>query len=92
MPTTLTSATDEIPDGLLCGSQCPRIQDYGDLRIVRYEMVPLQRRVHELRHNFTAYDAMYIALAEALELPLLTCDKKFAGAPGHHADIVEYPN
>lgn len=61
--------------------------DYAGLRIVRHPMRPLQARAFELRHNFTAYDAMYIALAEQLRLPLLTDDGKFAGAPGHDAEI-----
>jgi predicted nucleic acid-binding protein len=65
---------------------------YAGLRIVRYPMQPLQRRAFELRNNWTAYDAMYVALAEVLDVPLLTDDGKYAGAPGHHADIVEYPN
>jgi predicted nucleic acid-binding protein len=43
-----------------------------------------------LRHNFTAYEAMYIALAEQLGMPLLTDDAKPAGS-GHHADIRRYP-
>lgn len=68
------------------------LTDYAGLRIVRYPMQPLQRRVFELRHNVTAYDAMYVALAEALDVPLLTVDAKFAGTPGHHADIHPYPD
>jgi predicted nucleic acid-binding protein len=35
----------------------------------------------------TAYDAVYIALAEALEIPLLTRDRRLAAAPGHRARI-----
>jgi predicted nucleic acid-binding protein len=35
----------------------------------------------------TAYDAAYVALAESLDAPLLTRDKKLASAPGHHARI-----
>ena len=61
------------------------LDDYAGLRIVRHAMQPLQGRTFEMRHNFTAYDAMYIALAERLGLPLLTDDRKFNGAPGHHA-------
>jgi predicted nucleic acid-binding protein len=38
------------------------------------------------------YDGMYVALAEALGLPLLTDDDKFATAPGHHAEIHHYPD
>lgn len=63
------------------------LADYADLRIMRYPMQPLQRRVLDLRHNLTAYDAMYVALAESFDLPLLTDDAKFAGSPGHRADI-----
>jgi predicted nucleic acid-binding protein len=48
--------------------------------------------VFELRHNLTAYDAMYVALAEALDIPLLTDDGKFAAMPGHRADIHAYPD
>jgi predicted nucleic acid-binding protein len=67
------------------------LADYAGLRIVRHPMQPLQARVFELRLNFTAYDAMYVALAERLALPLLTDDAKFAGTPGHHAEIQYYP-
>jgi predicted nucleic acid-binding protein len=41
----------------------------------------------ELRHNLTAYDAVYVALAEALDAPLLTCDRRLAAARGHHARV-----
>jgi predicted nucleic acid-binding protein len=68
------------------------LTDYAGLRIVRYPMQPLQRRVFELRHNITAYDAMYVALAEALDVRLLTDDGKFAATPGHDAEIHVYPD
>ena len=67
------------------------LADYAGLRIVRHPMQPMQARVFELSHNFTVYDAMYVALAERLALPLLTDDAKFAGTPGHHAEIQYYP-
>jgi predicted nucleic acid-binding protein len=67
------------------------LHDCAGLRIVRHTMQPLQARAFEMRNNFTAYDAMYVALAERLNLPLLTDDAKVAGAPGHHADICLYP-
>jgi predicted nucleic acid-binding protein len=67
------------------------LADYAGLRIERHPMQPLQARVFELRHNFSAYDAMYVALAERLSLPLLTGDAKFAGTPGHRAEIQYYP-
>jgi predicted nucleic acid-binding protein len=61
------------------------LTDYAGLRIVRHSMQPLEHRVFELRHNFTSYDAMYVALAEALDIPLLTEDGSFATTPGHRA-------
>jgi predicted nucleic acid-binding protein len=67
------------------------LSDYAGLRIVRHPMQPLQPRVFELRDNLAASDAMYVALAERLALPLLTDDAKLAGAPGHHAQIQQYP-
>lgn len=67
------------------------LADYAGLRIVRHPMQPLRARVFELRDNFTAYDALYVALAERLAMPLLTDDAKLAGAPGHHANIQHYP-
>lgn len=68
------------------------LADYGDLPIVRHPIRPYQTRVLELRHNLTAYDAFYVALAEALNVPLLTDDGKFAGASGHRAEIHHYPD
>jgi predicted nucleic acid-binding protein len=68
------------------------LADYAGLRLMRHPMQPLQARVFELRHNLTAYDGMYVALAEALRLPLLTDDGKFASTPGHHAEIHHYPD
>jgi predicted nucleic acid-binding protein len=68
------------------------LADYAGLRIARHPMQPLQARVFELRHNLTAYDAMYVALAETLSLPLLTDDAKFGNTPGHHAEIRHYPD
>jgi predicted nucleic acid-binding protein len=63
------------------------LDDLADLPMRRYPHDFLLSRVWELRNNFTAYDAVYIALAEALDAPLLTRDKRLAAAPGHHASI-----
>ncbi|KQR12123.1 twitching motility protein PilT [Cellulomonas sp. Leaf334] len=60
--------------------------DHFAFTIVRHELEPLVERVWTLRHQFTTYDASYLALAEALECPLYTCDSKLA-VPGHRADV-----
>jgi predicted nucleic acid-binding protein len=41
------------------------LDDFADLPLVRYPMLPYQRRALSLRDNFTAYDAFYVALAES---------------------------
>jgi predicted nucleic acid-binding protein len=64
------------------------LQDLIDIRILRHGHTALLRRAWELRRHLTAYDAVYVALAEALDAPLLTCDAQIAAAPGHRA-IVE---
>ena len=51
----------------------------------RYAHTPLLGRIWELRHNFTAYDAVYIALAEATGSVLYTCDAKLC--KGHRARV-----
>jgi predicted nucleic acid-binding protein len=45
--------------------------DLANTRLIRYPHAPLRERVWELRHNLTAYDAVYLALAEALDEPVL---------------------
>ena len=51
----------------------------------RYQHTPLLPRIWELRHNFTSYDAAYIALAEALDAELYTSDRRLAR--GHRARV-----
>jgi len=59
----------------------------ADLPLTRYPHGFLLPRIWDLRHNLTAYDAVYVALAEALRAPLITRDHRLAGASGHRARI-----
>lgn len=63
------------------------LDDLHDFQIVRYPHYPFLRRIWELRHNVTAYDATYLALAEALAAPLLTRDARLAASAGHDARV-----
>ncbi len=58
-----------------------------ELRAVRHPPGPLLGRIWELRHNLTVFDAAYVALAESLRAPLITCDAKLVGVPGVHARV-----
>lgn len=63
------------------------IRDLLDLRITRYPHQVLLRRIWQLRHNFSAYDAAYIVLAEQLRAALITRDARLASASGHAAPV-----
>ena len=64
------------------------IMDFQDMPITRYPHDLFVWRIWELRKSMTAYDAAYVALAEALNAQLLTCDSKLASAHWHAANIV----
>jgi predicted nucleic acid-binding protein len=61
--------------------------DLQGLDLARYAHEPFLPRMWQLRGNLTAYDAIYVALAETLRAPLLTFDERLARAPGHDAVI-----
>jgi predicted nucleic acid-binding protein len=63
------------------------LEDLAHLLIDRHEHQSLLPRIWQLRDSLSAYDGTYVALAEALSAPLLTCDGKLAGAHGHRATI-----
>jgi len=74
--------------GQIGAVRCRRALDVlRDFPLRRYSHDVLLERVWELRHNLTAYDAAYVALAEALDATLLTCDRRLAAAPGHRARV-----
>jgi predicted nucleic acid-binding protein len=63
------------------------LADFGELDVFRYPHDPLLTRVWQLRDSLTAYDASYVALAEALDAPLLTSDTRLGRATGHAATV-----
>jgi len=63
-------------------SAASALEDLRSLDLERHAHEPLLDRVWALRQNLTAYDAVYVALAEALDTTLLTCDGRLARAPG----------
>lgn len=66
------------------------LTDLGNISFVRYPHTPLIGRIWELKENLTAYDAAYVALAEALDAPLFTMDARLAQAPGIRAAVEVY--
>lgn len=66
----------ELPPGRAAAA----LEDLRDLPARRWPVEPLLVRVWELRENATAYDASYVALAEALAADLLTVDRRLARA------------
>ena len=63
------------------------VEDLTGLDIRRHSHVDLLSRAWALRDSLTAYDAMYVALAEAIDAPLVTCDGQIGTAPGHAVRI-----
>jgi predicted nucleic acid-binding protein len=61
--------------------------DLAAFPLERYPHDVLLPRIWELRRNVTAYDAAYLALAEALRASFVTCDRRLAAAPGHRVKV-----
>jgi predicted nucleic acid-binding protein len=81
------SARGELSDERVADAR----SDFRELVLVRYPHVELSDRIWEMRHNLTAYDAAFIALAEVLGAPLITCDSALGRVPGHSARIEVFP-
>lgn len=64
------------------------LADLVDLDLERHAHVDLLPRAWTLRDNLTAYDAMYVVLADALDATLVTCDGPLARAPVHRARVI----
>lgn len=63
------------------------LADLIDLGVKRVSHVPLLARIWSLRDNLTPYDAAYVALAEAFDVPLVTGDRRLSQAPGPRCAI-----
>lgn len=63
------------------------VADFQSLRLRRWPTKPFVQRAYQLRSTHTAADGVYIALAEGLAAPLITCDRRLAQSHGHNADI-----
>jgi predicted nucleic acid-binding protein len=64
------------------------LQDWRSATVERHAHEPFLPRMWELRNSISAYDAVYVALAEILDAPLLTCDGKLSRSHGHRAKII----
>jgi len=75
--------------GLLHDAQADAAIDAWNLmRLTRHDAMNLTSRIWSLRANFTAYDAAYVALAEALDLPLVTSDLRLARAAEPYCAVI----
>ncbi len=63
------------------------VEDLQGLDIVRHAHGDLTARVWQLRHNLSAYDATYLALAESMAATLVTCDRGFDKIPDRRAVV-----
>ena len=78
--------------GALSGDRATdALRDAALLPVRRYPHLALVERAWELRHSLGVYDGVYVALAELLEAPLVTCDGRLARASGHAAVVEVFP-
>ena len=83
----------QVLAGILPAGDAHRALDvWKELGLIRFAATPLLERVWDLRDTVTAYDAMYVALAESLECPLVTADARLTGANGPRCAVTVIPN
>jgi len=77
-----------IGEGVISSPRADQaIEDLQDTPMTRYPHFVFIPRIWQLRHNVSAYDAAYVALAEELEATLLTRDSRLASVSGLTADV-----
>ena len=74
-------------DALSSERAAAAVADLGDLSVELFPALALRQRAWELRQNLTVADALFVALAEAADEPLLTRDARMARAAERHADV-----
>ena len=77
----------ERADAITAARAQEAFEDLADMPLIRYPHLLLLPRVWDLRQNATAYDAAYLALAEAIGATLVTRDAALASIPGHGARV-----
>lgn len=65
------------------------IELWRGLEIQRHPAAATMQRIWDLRLNLSAYDAAYVALAEAMDAPLFTADKRMASAASRYCDVID---
>lgn len=81
-----------VTAGLLAAGEArAALNVWKRLGLIRYPLVPLMDRIWELRSAVTAYDAAYVALAEALDCPLVTADARLSAANGPRCAFTVVP-
>ena len=71
------------------GARC--VIAWSRIGVIRYAAGPLLERIWELRQTISAYDAMYVALAEQLDCALVTADARLSGAPALRCAVTVLP-
>ncbi|QVJ02617.1 type II toxin-antitoxin system VapC family toxin [Nocardiopsis eucommiae] len=80
--------------GLVLGRKFPQADAEAALKLYEMQAIsyvdatgPVYHRAWELRHNLSAYDAVYVAVAEELDCALVTADARLAAAPGLRCEV-----
>lgn len=90
--TQVASALPRLESGRLTSAQAwAALDTWRRLAVTRYLVHGLLDCIWQLRHNLTAYDAGYVALAESLDAGLLTADARLASSTGIRCSVTLVP-
>ncbi len=76
-------------DALAASDATEALELFGDMQIERHSAGPLRHRMWSMRQEITSYDSAYVALAEALGVPLLTADLRLARTARRWCEVIE---